>query len=209
MKSGTALFLLIFPAVVLADFKLEKDYEPPVDFPVAHFDGKRRVEARVSYTISNDGTVSAVELENTTNPKFGEYARKIMAQSRFKPWPLEGNPGTVRYESFIISSLDQGLYQKYKTKIGRLRCIDLNKEVTQFRLQSPGKPLRDMNLFFETLIALRMTSEPVNGFTHEEAGRWSDALQGALPLAVSTCQKSPAGTYLNALPKSLRDRFEF
>lgn len=209
MKSRTAFFLLIFPAVVFADFKLEQDYAPAVDFPITHFDGKPSLEARVSYTISNDGTVSAVEVQNATNPKFGEYAKKVMAQSRFKPWPLEGNPETVRYESLFVRSLGQGLHQKYKTKIGRLRCVDLNKEVAQFRLQNSGKPLREMNLFFETLIALRLTSDPVNGLTHEEAGRWSGALGDALALAVSTCQKSPGGTYLNALPKSLNSRFEF
>jgi len=209
MKSRTAFLLLVFPACVFADFKLEPDYAPQVDFPISHFRGKSRVEAKVSYTVSNDGTVSAVEVENATNPMFGEAAKKAMTQWQFKPWPLENNPETVRYENFFIQSFDKDMYQKYKTKIGRLRCIDLTKEVAQFRLQNPGKALRDMNLFHETLIALRLVSSvPAQEFTHEQSMRWNDALNGALPRAVSTCKKNPGGTFLNALPESLRSRFE-
>lgn len=209
MKSRTAFFLLVFPAVAFADFKLEPDYAPHADFPISHFDGQRRVEAKVSYTVSNDGSVSAVEVESATNPLFGESVKKAMIQWRFKPWPLEDNPETVRYESVFVRSLERDLFQKYKTKIGRLRCMDLNKEVAQFRLQNPGKALREMGLFMETLIALKLVSHiPEQRFTHEQSMRWSTALGGAFPRAISACQKSPGGTYLNALPETLRNRFE-
>lgn len=209
MRAVSVFLLFMFPAVVCADFKLEPDYAPKAKFPIAHFEGQRKVEARVSYTVSNDGSVSEVEVENATNPRFGESVKKAMAQWRFKPWPLEDNPETVRYESVFVHSLDKSMYEIYKSKIGALRCDGLNKEVAQFRLQHPGKPLREMGLFTETLIALNLVSNiPKQEFTHEQSMRWSVVLGGAFPRAVSACQKSPGGTYLNALPESLRNRFE-
>lgn len=209
MRSVSVFLLLVFPAVVCADFKLEPDYAPNAAFPIAHFEGQRRVEAKVSYTVSNDGSVSDVEVEDATNPRLGESVKKAMAQWRFKPWPLKDNPEIVRYESVFIRSLDKGLYEIYKSKIGGLRCDGLNKEVAQFRLKHPGKSLREMGLFTETLIALKLVSNiPTQEFTHEQSMRWNVVLDGAFPRAVRACQKNPGGTYLNALPESLRSRFE-
>lgn len=209
MKSVIALFLLLAPAIIFADFKLEPDYSPHADFPIEHFDGQRKVLAKVSYTVSNDGSVSEVEIENATNPKFGESVRKAMMQWRFKPWPLEGNPETVRYESVFVRTLDMGLYQAYKKKVGGLRCSQLNEEVAKFRIQHPRKALREMPLFTETLVALGLVSSiPAQEFTHEQSMRWSTVLGGAFPRAIGACQKNPDGTYLDALPESLSSRFK-
>jgi TonB family protein len=209
MKSVLAFLLLLAPAIIFADFKLEPEYAPHADFPIEHFDGQRKVLAKVSYTVSNNGSVSDVEIESATNPKFGESVRKVMMLWRFKPWPLEGNPETVRYESVFVRSLDMGLYQAYKKKVGRLRCSQLNEEVAKFRTQHPGKALREMPLFTETLIALGLVSIiPEQEFTHEQSMRWSTVLGGAFPRAIGVCQKNPDGTYLNALPQSLSSRFK-
>lgn len=152
--------------------------------------------------------VSDVEVVGATNPDFGEAVRKAMTQRKFKPWPLEGNPETVRYESVFVHWMDKDLDETYKSKVGGLRCSDLNEEVAQFRHQHPGKALREMALFTETLVALHLVSKlSSQKLTHEQSMRWNDVLSDGFSRAISTCLNNPEGTYLNALPRSLRDRF--
>jgi TonB family protein len=209
MNLFSVLFLLLFSTGVFADFKLESEHAPNVVFSMAQSNGQSSVEARVSYTVSNDGAVSDVEVMGATDPKFGEAVRKAMTQRKFKPWPLEGNPETVRYETVFVHSMDNDLDETYRSKVGGLRCNDLNEEVAQFRLQHPGQALREMALFTETLIALRLVSMlSPQKITHEQSMRWHDVLSDAFSQAISTCLNNPEGTYLNALPASLRDRFQ-
>ncbi|MNJ34956.1 transport protein TonB [compost metagenome] len=204
-----AALLLVGAGIAHADIKLEFVEKTIPAYPAELRQAAITGSVRVGFNVHADGTVSDVNIIQSSEPAFIDAALVAVRQWRFKPWRVSAdNPAMINVQNDLIFRLNdkQELWESYeRAGLILMTCKQFNDEVAQYREDDPARSLSDMKT---TLLSIRMISLATeDGITSYKKSLASTAsFEKALPQIIERCQTYPGLDFVDIWPAALRER---
>lgn len=203
VRWGVCLLGVLFSMEARADFKLEAVYKPDLKMSGRLVLMRVGSQAVVSFIVKRDGSVSEVEVLSADDPELGKHAAHEAELRRYKPWAGSDNPQQVKVSLRMVIVYDRDARDAALRTVSTLRCEQFSQAVAQFRKKAPSKPLNQMDLYTDTLLATRVTFDDL---PYGEMVLWEGILSDHFATVVDQCKATPTAAYLSYLPQAFKDR---
>lgn len=210
MKSFAWMFIwLLSLTAVAGEVQLIPEHTPSPVYPVDMLRANKSGSATLRFMVNSDGSVTDLEVLESSHREFGRAAKRTVKRWRFKPWtPSDLRPDKVETTAPFVFSLGKGASwaSDMNVVLSTMPCSKLNKELAQTRQYFPDKPLADLHLF--GYIRAYLSGIFMRGqLSDAERQIMMDDLDRAVPRILESCEKNPTAMYIDYLPVDMRKLF--
>lgn len=191
------------------DMKLEYEKQPHAVYPASLYRAGISGVVRVEFSANNDGSITDVEVLQSSYREFAESAIRAVSRWRLKPWAVDENtPASIRVQTdvyFAAKGDNRELMARMRSRIRSLSCARLNKEAEYIKQRMPDEHAVEIPTFRHTrqLLARKAHNEKLSFSAEQEI---ADQFVKAMPGILKQCLENPELKYLDLLPEVIRDR---
>jgi periplasmic protein TonB len=191
------------------EVKLEYEKQPRAVHPAGLYQAGISGVVRVEFTAHHDGSITDIQVLQSSYREFAESAVRAVSRWRLKPWQVDAsNPASIRVHQdiyFAAKGERRELSARMRSRIRSLTCYSINREVEYLRSRIPDEHAVEIPTFRHTLQMLaRKAHREKLSFTAEQeiAGQFVSVMPGIL----GKCSENPELRYLDLLPEVIRER---
>jgi TonB family protein len=207
MRVTVCILLLLFSIEVRAG-----DAQPVLlSFPyIPYPDELREVgkegDVHAKLSVRSDGTITKVEILESSYPQFAEVAEKTIPKWRYQSWvPTNGKPSEVEVKASFQFRMKDGRKTRSDSNVvlAETKCREVNKAFAEMDETSREYPLIKMRIFWHT-------EQHLNGPVMRANAPASDIesmnreFRSALPGILDNCRKNPGAKYADYLPEQIK-----
>lgn len=191
------------------EMKLEYEIQPSAKYPYSLYRADISGVVRLAFNAHNDGSISDIQVLQSSYREFAESASSAASRWRLKPWAVtDATPAIIAVQTdiyFAATGDSRELMARMRSRIRSLSCARLNKEVEYRQQKLPDEDLVEIPTFRHTrqLLARKAHKEKLS-FAADQA--ISDQFVNAMPEILSQCRENPELKYLELLPEVIRGR---
>lgn len=186
---------------------LEFEYQPGPGYPWSLYDGRVSGSVLVDFMAHHDGTITDVNVIDSTHATFAEFVKDAISRWRLAPWHTNPErPASIvaRKEFFFIHPNDGNSVHRWaRSQVRHLSCHTLNKAVEAFRTDSPARDMMDMRYFRYTFMWLARHAT-LRKMSDQQRAELGDDFAQAIPAVINACTKAPQLRYRDVLPDVVR-----
>jgi TonB family protein len=191
------------------DMKLEYEKQPRAVYPRNLQHAGISGVVRMEFTANSDGSVTDIEVVQSSYREFAESAVRAVSRYRLKPWKVDANsPASIRVQTDLYFAAKGGgreLMARMRSRIRSLSCAKINEEVEYLKQKIPDEHAIEIPTFRHTrqLLAQKAQREKLSFAADKEI---ADQFLSAMPEMLNKCRENPELKYLDLLPEAVRPR---
>jgi len=191
------------------EFKLEYEKQPHAVYPASLYRAGVSGVVRVEFTANNDGSITDIDVLQSSYREFAESAIRAVSRWRLKPWLVDASsPATIRVQTdvyFAAKGDSRELMARMRSRVRSLSCARINKEADYLKQKIPDEYAVEIPTFRHTrqLLARKAHNEKLSFAADREI---DEQFVSAMPGILSACRERPELKYLDLLPEAIRAR---
>lgn len=192
-----------------AEMKLEYEKQPHAIYPAGLYRAGVSGVVRVEFSAHHDGSITDIEVRQSSYREFAESATRAVSRWRLKPWTVDASsPATIRVQTdvyFAAKGDSRELTARMRSRVRSLNCARINKEADYLKQKIPDEYAVEIPTFRHTrqLLARKAHNEKLSFMADREI---DEEFVSAMPGILSACRERPELKYLDLLPERIRAR---
>jgi TonB family protein len=191
------------------EMKLEYEKQPHAVYPASLYRAGVSGVVRVQFSANNDGSITDIDVLQSSYREFAESAIRAVSRWRLKPWIVDASsPATIRVQTdvyFAAKGDSRELTARMRSRVRSLNCAKINKEADYLKQKIPDEYAVEIPTFRHTrqLLARKAHNEKLSFVADREI---DEEFVSAMPGILSACRERPELKYLDLLPEWIRAR---
>lgn len=189
------------------DPEVEYAHQHTPNYPQSLYDGGASGVVIVEMVGHHDGSISDVQVIDSSHAPLATSVKRAISMSRLKPWLTSAELAdavSIKQAFYFVHTKEAGDDHGWVVRhVRRLSCSNFNKALSVFRAHWPDRAPTDMHVFTYTFKVLAR-SATLHKLPDEQRELLGDDLVQAIPGVIRTCNASPDSRYRDALPEGVR-----
>jgi TonB family protein len=161
----------------------------------------------LQFNAHNDGSITDVDILESSHPQFSRSALKALPSWRLVPWIVTADKPDVlqvTQEIYFVHRREEiDPIAWLRRRIRHMSCASFNKALDAFNTSPNGLPVTDMSAFRHTFTVLARLATHQK-LSDDQRAALGDSLTNGIPETISQCRSNPGLRYRDVLPELVR-----